>query len=139
MTATMTDVRERDGRELVDLLRVPVRNVLTERADGIRRTLPPRPSDARGRHEWLRSLDENQARRAALLDRLDALCGHLSGRQAPGYAPVDLLPAEALEEADGFTGESTARLTAEYRRTKLTADPERRAPPEGRGVVSGTR
>ncbi|MFJ8752210.1 hypothetical protein ACIREO_23180 [Streptomyces sp. NPDC102441] len=139
MTATMTDVREHDDQELVALLRVPVRSVLTERAEGIRRTLPPRPSDVRDQYEWLRSLDENQARRAALLDRLDALCGHLSGCPNPGYDPADPLPAEALEEADGFTSETTARLAVEYRRTKLTAAPERRAPWDGRGIVSGAR
>ncbi|WP_406153134.1 hypothetical protein OG217_05465 [Streptomyces sp. NBC_01023] len=58
---------------------------------------------------------QDQARRAALLDRLDALCEHVSGRPALGYEPGDPLPAAALEEADGFTDSATALLVADYR------------------------
>lgn len=111
MTTTTRGVQPRDGQNLVVL----VWNALTERADAIRRALPPRPADARGRWRWLRSLDEDQARRAALLDRLDALCAHVAGRPALGYDPGDLLPAAALEEADGFTSETIALLIAQYR------------------------
>ncbi|MER5301365.1 hypothetical protein ABT039_18085 [Streptomyces lasiicapitis] len=114
MSTTTADVSERD-EQLVALLRVPVRTALAERADTIRRSLPPRPTDVRARHAWLCSLDEDQARRAALLDQLDALCGHLDGRPAPGYDPGDPLPAAALEEADGFVGQTFAALIAEYR------------------------
>ncbi|MGC5042437.1 hypothetical protein ACLQ16_03870 [Streptomyces albidoflavus] len=114
MSTTTLGVPRRD-EQLVALLRVPVWNALAERADTIRRALPPRPADARARYAWLCSLDEDQARRAALLDRLDALCGHIAGRPAPGYAPGDPLPAAALEEADGFTGAAVASLIAEYR------------------------
>ncbi|NUL24940.1 hypothetical protein HRW17_21575 [Streptomyces lunaelactis] len=88
---------------------------MSERADTIRRALPPRPLDARARHAWLRSLDEDQARRAALLDHLDTLCEHIAGRPALGYDPEDPLPTAALEEADGFTDATTALLIAEYR------------------------
>ncbi|WP_328333441.1 hypothetical protein [Streptomyces sp. NBC_00455] len=114
MTATLTDRPPRVER-LAALLRVPVRNALAERADAIRRSLPPRPLDARARLIWLRALDQDQARRAALLDRLDALCAHVCGRPALGYEPGDLLPAAALEEADGFTDSATALIVADYR------------------------
>ncbi|MGG7574156.1 hypothetical protein [Streptomyces sirii] len=114
MTATTTDVPQRD-EQLVALLRVPVRKALADRADSIRRALPPRPVGARSRWAWLRSLDEDQARRAALLDRLDALCAHLAGRPALGYDPGDPLPTAALEESDGFTSETVALRVAEYR------------------------
>ncbi|WP_030780766.1 hypothetical protein [Streptomyces sp. NRRL S-920] len=114
MSTTARDIPQR-AEQLVGLLRVAVRQTLVERADTIRRSLPPRPADAQDRHAWLCSLDDDQARRAALLDRLDALCGHLADRPALGYAPGDPLPAAALEEADGFTSETTAALIAEYR------------------------
>ncbi|MBT2396280.1 hypothetical protein [Streptomyces sp. ISL-100] len=114
MTATLTDRSPRVER-LAALLRVPVRNALAERADAIRSSLPPRPLDTRACFIWLHSLDQDQARRAALLDRLTALCEHVSGRPALGYEPGDPLPAAALEEADGFTDTATALLVAEYR------------------------
>ncbi|MEV0437708.1 hypothetical protein AB0I84_22920 [Streptomyces spectabilis] len=114
MSTTTRDVSQRD-EQLIALLRAPVRKALAERAKTIRRSLPPCPADARARHAWLRSLDEDQERRAALLDRLDALCGHIAGRSAPGYEPGAPLPAAALEEADGFVGETFAALIAEYR------------------------
>ncbi|WP_370418960.1 hypothetical protein AB8O64_10920 [Streptomyces sp. QH1-20] len=75
----------------------------------------PRPADAHGRWAWLRSLDEDQAHRAALLDCLDALCAHIAGRPALGDHPGDPLPAAALEEADGFISEAVALLIAQYR------------------------
>ncbi|WP_435244286.1 hypothetical protein [Streptomyces sioyaensis] len=120
MTSTAADGQQRDGQELVALLRLPVWNALAERADAIRRALPPRPQHARNRWQWLHSLDADQARRAALLDQLDALCVHIAGRPAPGYAPNDPLPAAALEEADGFTNETVALLIAAYRRQRAT-------------------
>ncbi|MFH8465989.1 hypothetical protein [Streptomyces sp. NPDC017991] len=114
MTAILTDYSPRE--RLAALLRVPVRNALAQRADAIRSSLPPRPlDDARARLVWLRSLDQDQARRAALLHRLDALCEHVSGSPALGYDPRDPLPAAALEEADGFTDAATALLVADYR------------------------
>ncbi|MFH8410409.1 hypothetical protein ACH4FX_37385 [Streptomyces sp. NPDC018019] len=96
-------------------LLVPVWNALSSRADALRRSLPPCPDTACGRYEWWRALDAEQARRAALLDRLNALCGHLAGRPALGYDPEDPLPPEALEEADGFVSEPVAALMAAYR------------------------
>ncbi|OAH14273.1 hypothetical protein [Streptomyces jeddahensis] len=51
--------------DLVAALRLPVWNTLSERADAIRRALPPRPETPQGRFEWLRSLSPEQARRAA--------------------------------------------------------------------------
>ncbi|WP_106976274.1 hypothetical protein [Streptomyces rimosus] len=107
-----------DGPELDALARrllVPVWNALSSRADALRRSLPPRPDAASGRYEWWRALDAEQARRAALLDRLNALCGHLAGRPALGYDPSDPMPDEALEEADGFVSEPVAALVAVYR------------------------
>ncbi|MFD7334881.1 hypothetical protein ACFV98_02610 [Streptomyces violascens] len=116
MTATTTDVQRPDGAEAIAAhLRVPVWNALAERADLLRRSLPPRPETAYGRYVWLRALDAEQARRAALLDRLEALRDHVAGRPALGYAPADALPEEALEEVDGFTTRSTALIIAEYR------------------------
>ncbi|WP_330335645.1 hypothetical protein OHS33_39090 (plasmid) [Streptomyces sp. NBC_00536] len=99
-------------------LRLPVWNALADRADALRRALPPRPNDVQGRFEWWRSLSEGQARDAALLDRLDALCGHLAGRPVLGCAEDDPLPNAALEEVDGFLGAETAELVAEYRRLR---------------------
>lgn len=103
--------------DMVAVLRLPVWNILAERADAIRRALPPRPGPALERLAWLRSLSPEQARRAALLDRLDALCGHIAGRPAPGYAPDDPMPDAALEEAEGFNPGVT-RLIAAYRATR---------------------
>ncbi|WP_244165131.1 hypothetical protein [Streptomyces silaceus] len=86
---------------------MPVWSALSERADALRRTLPPRPQAAHDRWVWLRELDPEQERQAALLDHLDALCLHLAGRCALGCAAGDPMPSAALEEADGFTGEAT--------------------------------
>ncbi|MET9528195.1 hypothetical protein [Streptomyces coeruleorubidus] len=99
---------------LVAALRLPVWNVLAERADGIRRSLPPRPETALERFAWLRSLNPEQERRAALLAHLDALCGHLAGRPALGYPADDPMPDAALQEAEGFNPQLTA-LIAAYR------------------------
>ncbi|MFD0352948.1 hypothetical protein ACFVHW_04250 [Streptomyces sp. NPDC127110] len=106
---------------LVAELRLPVWNALADRADTLRRSLPPRPDDGPGRFEWSRSLNPAQARRAAVLDRLDALCGHLAGRPAAGYHADDPLPEAALEEADGFTSDSVAMRMAEYRSLRARA------------------
>ncbi|RSS86996.1 hypothetical protein EF903_17955 [Streptomyces sp. WAC05292] len=109
-------------------LRLPVWNALADRADALRRALPPRPEDPPGRWEWWRALNPRQARDAALLDRLDTLCGHLAGRPGPGYPVGDPLPDAALEEADGFTSGETAERIAEYR--ALRGDrPLRQRPP----------
>ncbi|MFI2762001.1 hypothetical protein ACH5A3_24555 [Streptomyces echinatus] len=106
---------------LVAALRMPVWNTLAARAEGIRRALPPRPGTARERLAWLRSLDPEQARHAALLDHLDALCGHISGRRpALGYAADDSLPDAALQEAEGFNRQLTA-LIAAYRAVRQSA------------------
>ncbi|MCZ1011939.1 hypothetical protein [Streptomyces lydicus] len=102
-------------------LRMPVWNTLAERADALRRALPSRPQTAAERCGWLRSLTPAQARRAALLDRLDALCGHLAGRPALGYSPDDPMPAAALEEAEGFNPHLT-RLIARYRASRPGPD-----------------
>ncbi|MGW2748707.1 hypothetical protein [Streptomyces sp. NPDC001450] len=99
---------------LVAMLRRPVWNTLAERADGIRRSLPACPETAVARLAWLRSLSPEQARRAALLDRLDALCGHLAGRPALGHGADDPMPEAALQEAEGFNPQLTA-LIAAYR------------------------
>ncbi|MFK0294303.1 hypothetical protein ACIQU6_28055 [Streptomyces sp. NPDC090442] len=115
MNVTTTNM-QRDGRDLLaETLRVPVWNALAERADAIRRSLPPRPNDPHGHYVWLRSLDDDQARRAELLDRLDSLCAHISGRPVPGYASDDPLPVAALDEVDGFIGNDVALLIARYR------------------------
>jgi hypothetical protein len=107
-----------DPDDMVAALRLPVWNVLAERADAIRRALPPRPEAVLERLEWLRSLNPEQARRAALLDRLDALCGHIAGRPALGYGADDLMPDAALEEAEGFNP-SVTQLIAAYRAARL--------------------
>jgi hypothetical protein len=101
--------------DLAELLRAPVREVLAARAESIRSTLPPRPADAPGRYTWWRSLTPGQARRAVLLDRLEALCGHLDGVPALGYVPGDRLPLAAVEAADGFTSGPVADLAAAWR------------------------
>ncbi|MGA5565270.1 hypothetical protein ACPCUV_29440 [Streptomyces platensis] len=95
-------------------LLLPVVRVLSERADGLRRSLPSRPEAAIERYDWLRSLTSEQARQAELLDRLDALCGHLTGHPALGYSRDDPLPSAALEEADGYNVQ-LSRLIARYR------------------------
>ncbi|WP_433860215.1 hypothetical protein [Streptomyces kronopolitis] len=100
--------------DLVAILRLPVWNTLAERADAIRRALPPRPGTPQGHLRWLRSLTPEQQRRAALLDRLDALCGHIAGRPALGYVADDPMPEAALQEAEGFNPQLSA-LIARYR------------------------
>lgn len=52
-----------------------------------------------------------------LLDRLEALCGHLCGTPALGYAPTEVLPEEALQEAEGFD-EALSALISQYRRMR---------------------
>ncbi|GGX80362.1 hypothetical protein [Streptomyces fructofermentans] len=121
----MTTAVEAETNNLVAALRLPVWNTLAARADTIRRSLPPRPDSAGERYAWLRDLTPEQARRASLLDHLEALCSHLSGRPALGYAPDDPLPDEALQEAEGFNP-SLTRLIARYRQTQAAACP---APP----------
>ncbi len=108
MTATV------DAGPVAQALLLPVARVLSERADGLRRSLPSRPEAVIERYDWLRSLTPGQARRAALLDRLDVLCGHLAGRPALGYSRDDPLPSAALEEADGYNTQ-LSRLIARYR------------------------
>ncbi|MFE9469405.1 hypothetical protein ACFYNW_38525 [Streptomyces virginiae] len=100
---------------LADELRLPVWNALADRADALRRSLPPRPEDVPARFAWWRALTAVQARDAALLDRFDALCGHLAGRPAPGCPAGDPLPEAALQEAEGFVGNAVSARVAEYR------------------------
>lgn len=102
---------------LAAALRVPVWNALADRADALRRSLPPRPEAAGDRFAWWRTLTPTQARDATALEHLDALCEHIkgSGRPAPGYAPDDPLPEAALEAADGFTSADVAARIADYR------------------------
>ncbi|MFJ5142986.1 hypothetical protein [Streptomyces sp. NPDC088707] len=107
---------EADPAALAAALRLPVWNALADRADTIRRALPRRPEGAEERYEWVLSLAPGQARQAALLDRLDALCAHLAGRPMIGCSPADPLPVAALDEADGFTSPEIAELMAAYRR-----------------------
>ncbi|MFJ1662597.1 hypothetical protein [Streptomyces anthocyanicus] len=106
---------------LAGLLRDPVRAALAARTAIVRARLPQRPVHALDRFAWLRSLDPGQARDAALLDLLEALAGHLTGRPAPGCAPDDPMPAAALDAADGFTDAPTARLMALYRAERAAA------------------
>ncbi|MEU7228860.1 hypothetical protein [Streptomyces chrestomyceticus] len=115
MTATV----ETSPDNLVAALRLPVWNALAERADALRRALPARPDDAVDRWQWWQGMTAEQQRRAALLERLDALCGHIAGRPALGYAPYDPLPLAALEEADGFTSGPVAELVAAYRAARI--------------------
>ncbi|MFF8729355.1 hypothetical protein ACF073_23070 [Streptomyces sp. NPDC015171] len=98
-------------------LRLPVWKTLSGRADAIRRTLPPCPGTAEERHSWLCSLTPEQARHAALLERLDALCEHIAGRPALGYSADNPLPDAALQEAEGFNPQLTA-LIARYRASR---------------------
>jgi hypothetical protein len=112
---------EASPESLVAVLRVPVWNTLAKRADSIRRALPPCIGELPPeRYWWLRSLNPEQARRAALLDRRDALCGHLAGRPALSYPAGESIPAAALEEAEGFNPQLTA-LIAAYRAARTTA------------------
>ncbi|EPH41150.1 hypothetical protein ABT390_34880 [Streptomyces aurantiacus] len=107
----MTTTVEADPGGLVAVLRVPVWNTLTARAESLRRALPPRPDAPAARYAWLCSLTPAQARDAAHLDHLDALCAHLAGHPALGYAPDDPLPEAALEAAEGFNSQLTALIT----------------------------
>ncbi|WP_328973402.1 hypothetical protein [Streptomyces sp. NBC_00239] len=111
MTATV----ETASDSLTSALRLPVWKALADRAEALRRALPARPDDAAERWHWWQGMTGEQQRRAALLEHLDALCGHLTGRPALGYAAHDPLPLAALEEADGFTSEPVAELIAAYR------------------------
>lgn len=106
---------------LAELLRDPVRAALAARTATVRAGLPPRPVRAVDRFTWLRSLGPGQARDAALLDRLEALAGHLTGRPALGCAAGDPMPTAALEAVDGFTDVPTARLMALYRAERAAA------------------
>ncbi|MEU6756045.1 hypothetical protein [Streptomyces sp. NPDC046685] len=114
MSAAVTAAAAPTVTELAEQVRKPVRATLAARADRLRAELPPRPESGPGRYTWWRSLDPEQARRGALLDRLEALLSHLDGRPAPGFDPADLLPAAALEEAEGFDPAET-RMIAHYR------------------------
>ncbi|MCX4681304.1 hypothetical protein OG413_45185 [Streptomyces sp. NBC_01433] len=115
MTATV----ETGPDSLITALRLPVWNALADRADALRRTLPARPDDALERWEWWHGMTSEQQRRAALLEHLEALCGHIAGRPALGYAPDDPLPLAALEEADGFTNGHVADLMTTYRAARI--------------------
>ncbi|MFD4933348.1 hypothetical protein [Streptomyces virginiae] len=115
-------------------LRLPVWNALADRADALRRALPPRPENVPARFAWWRSLTAVQSRDAALLDRLDALCGHLAGRPAPGCAADDPLPEAALEAVDGFVGEDLAGRIASYRAVR-GGDAVTRRPPGRRAAA----
>ncbi|MFJ4700459.1 hypothetical protein ACIP5N_22230 [Streptomyces sp. NPDC088768] len=111
----MTPFAETSTESLVAALRTPVLNALCERADALRRVLPARPGDAVERPVWWQGMTGDQQRQAALLEHLDALCGHLAGRPAPGCSPDDPMPLVALEEADGFTSAAVADLISAYR------------------------
>ncbi|MFH8350507.1 hypothetical protein [Streptomyces sp. NPDC018045] len=115
MNVSTASPPDRDTRaRLAHRLTVPVWNAMSMRADALRRSLPPRPDTAPGRYAWWRSLSPTQARQAELLDRLNALCGHLAGHPALGYRAGEL-PEAALEAADGYTSEPVAQLIADYR------------------------
>ncbi|MFD9073503.1 hypothetical protein [Streptomyces lasiicapitis] len=121
----MTTTVEAAPGDLVAVLRVPVWNTLSARAGSLRRALPPRPDAPAARFAWLRALTPDQARDAALLDHLDALCDHLAGHPALGYAPGDPLPEAALEAAEGFNPQLTTLITR-YRtaRAASTSEPQ---------------
>jgi hypothetical protein len=119
MSATIVEAASGD---LVAVLRLPVWNTLAERADGIRRALPPPPELPEERFRWLQSLTLDQQRRAALLDHLDALCGHIAGRPAPGFSPHDPMPDAALQETEGFNPQLTS-LIANYRAARNAVAP----------------
>ncbi|MFF3730813.1 hypothetical protein ACFYXM_10955 [Streptomyces sp. NPDC002476] len=93
----------------------PVGEVLAVRAAGVRALLPSRPDSASGRYMWWRCLSMEQARQAMILGRLEALSLHLRGIPALGYAADDLLPLEAVEEAEGFVDGPLAEALAHYR------------------------
>lgn len=109
MNTLVTALDAPTAAELSAQLRHPVRATLAARAARLRATLPPRPDAVAARYGWWRSLDAEQARRAALLDRLDELCDQLDAEAAP-----ELLPAAVLEEAEGFNPGLT-RIIAAYR------------------------
>ncbi|MFG2211013.1 hypothetical protein [Streptomyces sp. NPDC048638] len=111
MTATVDSASD----SLTAALRLPVWRALVDRAEALRRALPSRPDDAAQRWHWWQAMSADQQRHAALMEHLDALCGHLTGRPALGYAADDPLPLAAVEEADGFTSEPVAELIAAYR------------------------
>ncbi|MFF0754479.1 hypothetical protein [Streptomyces sp. NPDC004267] len=116
-----TSTAEAASAALVAALRGPLQNALAERADTIRQALPARPEGPEERLAWLQALGQEDARQAALLDRLDALCAHLAGRPALGY-PADVpIPEAALEEAEGFVDAEVAALITAYR--KRSAEP----------------
>ncbi|MEV6421589.1 hypothetical protein [Streptomyces sp. NPDC051662] len=117
MTATV----ETGPDSLVAVLRLPVWNALADRANSLRRSLPARPDDAAERWAWWQGMNADQQRRAAVLDRLDALCGHIAGRPAPGYAPDSPMPLAALEEADGFTSSYVADTMSRFRAAHAAA------------------
>jgi hypothetical protein len=119
MTAVTTaSLPEQRLGELRDRLRYPVWVALVERGSAIRRSLPDRPATACERYSWWRALTPDQERRAMLLDRLEALCGHLGGTPALGYDTAEVLPEEALQEAEGFD-EALSALISQYRRLRL--------------------
>jgi hypothetical protein len=76
-------------------LRSSVLAALAARAAAVRAELPPRPAGGTALYGWWRSLDAAQARRAMLLDRLDALHAHVEQH------PTSPIPAAAMEEAQG--------------------------------------
>ncbi|WP_332756912.1 hypothetical protein [Streptomyces sp. MT206] len=94
-----------------------VRNKLSDRAEGLRGTLPQRPDGAHARFVWWQSLNAGQARQAMLLEHLTMLVGHLDGQSAPGFGPEDVLPEAALQEAEGFDDELSG-LISRYRRVR---------------------
>lgn len=116
----MTTTTRAAPGDLVAALRLPVWNTLSARAEGLRRALPPRPDAPAERFAWLRSLTPEQARDAALLEHLDALCGHLAGKPALGHDPDDPLPDAALEAAEGFNPQLTTLITR-YRAARAEA------------------
>ncbi|WP_030558819.1 hypothetical protein [Streptomyces aureocirculatus] len=113
----MTTASHTAPGDLVAALRLPVWNTLSARAESLRRALPPRPDAPAARYAWLCSLTPEQARDAALLDHLDALCGHLAGHPALGYDADDPLPDAALQAAEGFNPQLTS-LIVRYRKAR---------------------
>ncbi|MFK0047940.1 hypothetical protein ACIQU4_28405 [Streptomyces sp. NPDC090741] len=129
MATTSTVLVTGSAADLAAELRIPVWNALAARAETLRRVLPARPESGLGRYQWLRSLTPEQARNAALLDRLEALRGHLTGGPAPGFAADDPLPEAALQEADGFTTAEVAELIAALRAVRCRGDIDCSRPP----------
>ncbi|MEY9840607.1 hypothetical protein ABH941_005878 [Streptacidiphilus sp. EB103A] len=101
--------------ELVARLRPAVLQALDHRVEELLELLPPRPTRSADRLPWLKSLSREQSHRAALVDTLESMCGHLQGRPALGYDSEEPLPAAALEAAEGFVEGSTTRLIIAYR------------------------